>query len=405
MALGERLAQARRLRGYTQDDAAAALGVRRPMISYWESGARVPSDRQLAALARLYRVGVAVLLGEEGDLQLSTDTARMLFRKLDDDLPNPAASGFGEFVDFLDRYTELAEATGFDVHGLRQSPFTTGAGFDSADDARRKAEEVRAYLRLGLGPIGDMDFVCELLGITVFRAALGTDLRATISGAFFAHPHLGFSILVNLEMTPGRQRFTVAHEIAHALFHSNRAWYVLSASAKDARERFADVFAGEFLMPTEGVRRLMEEQGIGPRIGDVGDVIYLQRFFRVSYATALVRLRQARLVTARGYEDLKRARPVRLARMLGYPVGPEEPHRDPEPRGVERFPQRFLRLLRLAVRNQTISVPTAANLTGLSLDEVTDLVDDRSSGAEDEATTPHPEESLELNQFEATGVA
>jgi Zn-dependent peptidase ImmA (M78 family) len=58
---------------------------------------------------------------------------------------------------------------------------------------------------------------------------------------------------------------------------------------KDPRERFADIFAGESLMPTEGIRRVMEEHGFGPRITDAADVVHLQRFFNVSYATALVR--------------------------------------------------------------------------------------------------------------------
>jgi hypothetical protein len=67
-------------------------------------------------------------------------------------------------------------------HSLRQSPFVSAPGFEHAEDARRKAEEVRSCLRLGLGPIGDIDSVCEMLGVTVYRAALGEDLSATVSG-------------------------------------------------------------------------------------------------------------------------------------------------------------------------------------------------------------------------------
>ena len=106
-----------------------------------------------------------------------------------------------------------------------------------------------------------------MLGITVYRASLGADLTRAPSGAFLNHPQIGFSILVNLDMTPGRRRFTVAHEIAHALFHSLETNSVVSRGT-GPRETFADAFAGEFLMPSEGVRRYMEEAGIPPRIED-----------------------------------------------------------------------------------------------------------------------------------------
>jgi hypothetical protein len=63
----------------------------------------------------------------------------------------------------------------FRVHSLRQSPFVSAPGFEHAEDARRKAEEVRSSLRLGLGPVGDIDNVCDMLGVTVYRAELGED--------------------------------------------------------------------------------------------------------------------------------------------------------------------------------------------------------------------------------------
>ena len=207
----------------------------------------------------------------------------------------------------------------------------------------------------------------------MYPASLGADFAKTVSGAFLKHPHIGFSILVNLNMTPGRRRFTVAHELGHALFHSDVP-YLVSTASKSPRERFADAFAGEFLMPTEGLRRVTEEQGYGPRIEDPSEVIHLQRFFGVSYVTALVRLRQAKFLTRARLDAFKLVRPVLLARALGYEISDEESSPHPELWRLERFPQRFRRLLRLAVRHGVLSVPSAAALTQLPLDEITELV-------------------------------
>lgn len=387
----EGLVLARAASGLDQDDVASALGVSRAMISYWEAGSRTPNDRQLAALSRLLGTPVAVLTGDEEPE--TPDVAAMLLRGAELDGGSDAVGGLRDFASFLDSYADLAEAANFAVRGMSQSPFTTAVGFESADDSRRKAEEVRAFLRAGLGPIGDMDALCELLGVTVYRAPLGQDLRRTVSGAFLNHPRIGFSILVNLDMTPGRRRFTIAHELAHALFHSD-APYMVSTSRKPPRERFADAFAGEFLMPSEGVRRVMEEQGLGPRVEDPSEVIHLQRFFGVSYVTALVRLRQARFLKQDRFEEFQLVRPVVLARALGYEVSDEESRPRAELWRLERFPPRFRRLLRLAVSEGVLSVPSGAAMTQLSIDEVTELV-----SAEVTASAPMEEERAELAEY------
>lgn len=93
------------------------------------------------------------------------------------------------------------------------------------------------------GPIFDLDAVCEMLGITIYRATLGADLNKAPSGAFVDHPDVGLSILVNLDM----------------------------------------------------------------------------RYLRVSWPTALERLRQMNAITADTYQNLRHSvRPVSLARSLGY---------------------------------------------------------------------------------------
>lgn len=400
MIIAQNLVRARSESSLGQEDVANAIGVSRAMVSYWEAGSRAPNDRQLAALSRLLRTPIAVLVGTEEPAP-APDVAMMLMRGADHELPDEALPGLREFVQFLDSYADLAEAARFSIRGMHQSPFVSGAGFESGDDARRKAEEVRAYLRVGLGPIGDIDALCELLGLTVYRAPLGLDLTSTVSGAFFNHPVVGFSILVNLDMTPGRRRFTIAHELAHALFHSESERYIVSTSGKPPRERFADAFAGEFLMPTEGVRRVMEEHGFGPRIEDPSEVVHLQRFFGVSYVTALVRLRQAKALTQGRFDEFTGVRPVVLARSLGFEVAEEEYGPRRELWRLERFPPRFRRLLRHAVQHDVLSVPSAAALTRLSIDEITELVatDVTAAGAMEE-------ERAEIAEFaDVLGVA
>ena len=392
------LQSARERASYSQDDVGAALGVSRAMVSYWESGSRVPNDRQRSALARLYGVEPAELFEGRAVETADTDMAGMLLRA-DDGIAPAAVPGIRQFDQFLGRYADLALMLGEDIGGMTKSPLIHRSQFVQKDDIRRKAEEVRNMLGLGMWPISDLDPVCERLGITVYRAHLGTDLSSVPSGAFLNHPQVGFSILVNLGMTLGRRRFTVAHELAHALFHSHETNRVVSR-VRNPRETFADIFAGEFLMPREGVRSFMEEAGMAPRIDEPRDAVRIQRYFRVSWPTALVRLRQMNAISQTTYDSFRKSvRPVGLARSLGYAVDPEEQNQDPERWRLRRFPRPFLRMLRDAVVRELMSPPSAASFAGIALPEIAKIVGE----------LPTEEEHWELvetefDEFEDTGV-
>ena len=398
-SLHEGLRRAREIAGYSQEDAGAALGVSRAMVSYWEAGARVPNDRQRSALARLYGVRLTELAKGQVVETTDGDMAGVLLRA-DDGIAPVAVLGIREFGQFLDRYAELARILEEPVRCMTRSPFSHRAQFAQKHDIRRKAEEARKLLGLGTGPISDLDPVCEILGITVYRAPLGTDLAKVPSGAFLNHPEVGFSILVNLNMTPGRRRFTVAHELAHALFHSHETNRVVSR-ARNPLETFADTFAGEFLMPREGVRRFMEEVGMDPRIDEPEDALRIQRYFRVSWPTALVRLRQMNAITQATFHHFQESvRPLVLARSMGYGIDREEWSQDPERWRVCRFPRSFLRMLRDAIAHGLMSPPTAASFAGLSLPEVVNIMG-QLPGHDEEAWQRIV---AEFDEFKETGV-
>ena len=75
--------------------------------------------------------------------------------------------------------------------------------------------------------------------------------------------------------------------------------------------QFLDRFAGELLMPSDGARRFAEETGLPPRLVDPVVIIRIQRYFGVSWPTALVRLRQMNAITQATFDNLRHsARPA-----------------------------------------------------------------------------------------------
>src|ERR1700726_3643563 len=87
----ERLKEARKLAGVSQGHVAKILGLHRPSISEIEAGNRRVSADELARLAEIYDVGVALLLGEAPDTLDAQDprlelAARELTKLKPDDL-------------------------------------------------------------------------------------------------------------------------------------------------------------------------------------------------------------------------------------------------------------------------------------------------------------------------------
>ena len=349
------------------------------MLSYWESNQRRPSEQTVERLASIYGIALDQLVSLQAPLPGSSttpgaDLVSLLYRDAATGIDEAARAGLHDFVQFLDTYSDLADRLGATTYPLAASPFTLRPGFVTKDDIRRKAEEVRSWLHLGMGPVGDLSGVLDEAGITVFRCPLGADLKLGVSGAFLHHPRLGMSIAVNVETTPGRQVFTVAHELAHALYHSQGSSQVVSYwSRQDEKERFADAWAGEFLVPQESLRRSCENLGI-KAVTSAEEAVHLQRGYGVSYATMLIRLLQAKLIDDSTYDSIRTARPVALASALGYCVPEEEWGQDPARWRLDRFPRRFVLMLVEALRDGRISPATAASVTGLTVDEMAELM-------------------------------
>jgi Zn-dependent peptidase ImmA (M78 family)/transcriptional regulator with XRE-family HTH domain len=389
--LAARLVEVREARRLSQDDVAEVLGVSRVLVSHWERGQRQPSEQMLERLAQIYGVSLRDLL-EGRATEPRSDLAELLYRDAAGGIDARAQAGLADFVQFLNSYADLADSLGERLEPLMQSPFSIRRGFTAKEDIRRKAHEVRDWLRIGQGPVGDLPGLLDDVGVTVYRTPLGTNLETAVSGAFLHHPRLGMCIAINVETTPGRQLFTLAHELAHALFHSAHDRHLVSYwSRKDEKERFADIWAGEFLVPLEGLRRASEQLGV-KTVRDAEEVVHLQRHFGVSYGLTLLRLLQAGLLNEERYEQLKRASPVGLAVRLGYAVEREEWAQDASRWRLERFPRRFVRLLTRALRDGRMSPATAASLTSLTVDEITELIAPSADG--------DPEISQELNEYD-----
>lgn len=109
-----------------------------------------------------------------------------------------------------------------------------------------------------------------------------------VLGAIFAKND-NLSIFYRLSDTKNRQRFTLAHEIAHCCLHSEnleKKHIELRSSytANIPKEYQANIFAGELLIPKESLDKIYNKFLIAPPLSDISKI------FEVSTTVMAARL-------------------------------------------------------------------------------------------------------------------
>jgi Zn-dependent peptidase ImmA (M78 family) len=224
-----------------------------------------------------------------------------------------------------------------------------------------RAQETRGALGLGRGPVHDMFSLIENQGIFLVRSPSGNpNLHA-----FFAIIEGIPVIYTNSDETLGRQIFSTAHEFCHYLYDQHTLSEVYCNPGVDGTERrevIGDAFAGEFLLPKEGVCfEYMRRFRASPPTER--EAIKLMQDFRVSYHAMGYALYRAGLFrsaaayrTVRDLGSLENKDRLRaLILRLGFTTELVEPT-------VPQCPQRFLEA---AIANYEGGVITYAKLRSL----------------------------------------
>lgn len=158
--------------------------------------------------------------------------------------------------------------------------------FDRIDDS--EAAIVRKYMINIPVKVGDL---AQELGLKVIRGPLEPKISGWIKPSLDAPAR--FEIKVNKYEVPERQRFTVAHEIAHFLLHRHEIGsgvvdsIMYRSSLTSRKETEANQLAAEIVMPAQAVRQELQRLG-GTSAENV--VEEMAEVFRVSIPAMKIRL-------------------------------------------------------------------------------------------------------------------
>ena len=301
LALIQRLREARKTRGFTQEEAARSVNMSRTTLVAIEKGDRAVRPAELIDLAALYGRSINELLRPSpvsSDLvaQFRASPGRML-----DEMEVDAS--IGDLQELADDYLHLEQLAGASLPQRYPSQAQI-SGVAPGEAAENLAATERNRLGLGDGPVLELRKLLEAdVGIRVFAL----DLPSRVAGLFASSDVHGACIALNAGHPFERQRWSLAHEYAHFLAHRDRSEVTLMGGYGriPSAERFADAFAENFLMPPAGLKRRFHEINQS-RSGAVtpADFLYLADLFQVSFDAMVRRLENLELVRRHTREKL-----------------------------------------------------------------------------------------------------
>ena len=254
--LGRRLQDARKARGLTQQDVAKDLGIARTTVTAIEQGERRVRPEELIRLSRLYGREVNELVrdrevAEEFAIQFRAAIAQAGRHETE------LARAIQEFQQLCEDYLELEQLCGAPLTRNYPPPYPI-EGISPEEAAEDIASAERNRLGLGDGPVLRLR---EILESDIGLRIVYPRLPSHIAGMFAYTERLGGCIAINAMHPEERQRWSLGHEYSH--FLTNRFRPEVSVmfvyERVPASERFADAFAGTFLMPSNGLKRRFHE--------------------------------------------------------------------------------------------------------------------------------------------------
>jgi Zn-dependent peptidase ImmA (M78 family) len=303
-SLGSKLSKYRGQLMSSLDEVASATGIDASRLDSIEKGQTEPTGDEVLILADHYRCDFKFFISN--DQVAPFEQTETLYRAHGADFTKEDRRAVQDFLYLCETEAFLMQELG---QRPRQFDFTpTGTYFKGHGTIA--AERFRTALGHTEKEVS-RDIYAEFrsVGVHVFRRKLG---NSNISGLFIMHPVAGKCALVNLSEDVYRQRFSAAHEMAHAIFD-----YAQGASVSldrtqglDMLEVRANRFASCFLMPPASLALLPD-----PSRWSEADAIRWANDFRVSSYALAIALKEAKLIDEPTANRIQRMRVPRESKI------------------------------------------------------------------------------------------
>lgn len=302
--LGSKLVKYREQLKESYADVAVSTGIHASRLAQIENGAAEPTGDEILILSDHYRCDFKFFISNEQVAPF--EQTETLYRAYGSDFTKEDRRAVQDFL-------YLCETEDFLMRELGRVPGSF-IFLPSGEYFKGHAEEAATRLRSRMGHADNAvprDVYAEFrsVGVHIFRRKLG---NSNISGLFIAHPVAGKCALVNYSEDIYRQRFSAAHEMAHAIFDADQEASVSfeRPDGADLVEVRANRFASCYLMPPAFLSKLPN-----PNKWSDSEAIDWANKLRVSSSALAIALREAKLVDQTTYTRISRLRVTREAKI------------------------------------------------------------------------------------------
>lgn len=245
---GERIKEAREIKGFSQTTLSELIGVQRQSVSAFEKNLKKPSAETLFKIASATQFPNSFFLNDRprGD---GKRTAPISFRKLESSTKTARLQAEQYENLFADIYYYLKHYIDFFKPNI---PFLGMIDYRTIKDAEIEelATKVRRDWGLGDGPIQHITRLLENNGVLIASIKLSMTMDAFST---WRHDR-PIIMLSDANKSCFRRRFNVAHELGHLILHSSVEDEDFAKTEKRKElERQANYFAGAFLFPLKSV--------------------------------------------------------------------------------------------------------------------------------------------------------
>jgi Zn-dependent peptidase ImmA (M78 family)/DNA-binding XRE family transcriptional regulator len=342
------LIKVRKRLGWSQEEVAEAINVTRQTIIKYEKGELNPSMETVFRLSDKLKIPVDYFFRENTEIDefllgyTIIDISDINYRerdKLDDDTDKIVKEATFKIIRKLLIVEDLTKQS------IQFKNPIKNLLIRNKHDAEKAAKEIRKKWGLWDNPIVNVIAILEGKGIRVVEIKIQENFQG-LSAMVGQIPVIVLNTTVK-EST--RRRYTALHELAHLLL-----WIEDTISAGD-KEKICDAFAAAMLIPKE---LLLTELGGKRSHISKEELIKIKEKYGISFKALLVGAAFAQIITWEKYKTL--LEDIEFLADLGqYPFN-------------ERT-LRFEQLLLFGIAEGMISNDKAAELSGITLDEIKQL--------------------------------
>lgn len=277
--IGERLLVARNFRGLTQIELAEKVIAPHSLISYFEKGQRTPTGDLIEAISHtlgfepnfFYEPQLDEFKVKQCNFRHSSTTSEMLKKRI--------LSHCSLLTIVIDYLKTLLELPNYNVPSFN---------ITNLEDIKKAADYCRQKWGLtSNAPIDNMIRVLEHAGVITHRHTTETKKI----DAFSRFGNVTIVILNEFKQSSSRSFWDAAHELGHLVMHHD------SDKEIALREKEADLFAAEFLLPRSGFTR---DFGLQNKL-DWDKIFKLKERWKTSVAATIHRAYDLRLIDAIKY--------------------------------------------------------------------------------------------------------